>query len=72
MWLTWAMTTSAAAMSSSPAAHIRRAPNLAASAGARRAVGSMVAAMGSMLTAAMRAESPRTICRYCRNKKMKP
>ena len=53
---TWAMMASAAAMSSRPVTHIRRAPYRAARAGANRAVGIMVAAMGSMLTAAIRAE----------------
>ena len=59
-------------MSASPAAQSCRAPNRAARAGASRAVGIIVAAMGSMLTAATRAESPRTSCRYCRMMKMKP
>src|ERR1700744_1514844 len=53
---TWAMTASAQAMSSSPAAQTRRDPIRAVKAGASRAVGIMVTAIGIMLSAAMSAE----------------
>src|ERR1035438_7146919 len=64
--------TKAAAISASPVVQTARAPSQATSAGASREVGSIAAAMGSMLTAETSPESPRMSCRYCRTMKMKP
>src|ERR1039457_22763 len=63
---------SAAAMSVSPAAETVRVPSRVISAGASREVGSMVADMGSMLSAEISPESPRMNCRYCKAMKMNP
>jgi hypothetical protein len=56
------------AIRSRPEAQTARAPNF----GASPAVGIIVIAMGSMYSADVSAEWPRTICRYCRTRKMNP